>query len=383
MIYWDNAATTWPKPPIVRQAVGQALRQYGANPGRAGHCMAMDTAEEVFACRRAAAEFLGLGDPAGVIFTLNCTMALNTVIQGVVGNGGRVLVSDLEHNAVVRPIAALAGEGTRYDMASWSPQPEQTVEHFRRAIRPDTKLMVCTHVSNVFGCVFPLRQLSRLAHDHGVLFCVDAAQSAGVLPIDMKRDDIDYLCIAPHKGLYAPTGTGMLLCRERERVLPLIRGGTGSYSLHAEQPVDLPDRLESGTPNVCGICGIHAGLNYVRELGTERIYRHELACLQYVYERLNGHPAVRVYTPYPMYGKTAPVMSVNVADIPSEEVAAVLDAYGIAVRAGLHCAPWAHRRFGTLGQGTVRLAPSAHSTLAEAEEIVKVFLGIAEKSLRR
>lgn len=383
MIYWDNAATTWPKPPAVRQAVGQALQQYGANPGRAGHRMAMDTAEEVFTCRRTVADFFGLGDPAGVIFTLNCTMALNTVIQGVVGNGGRVLVSDLEHNAVVRPVVALNGVSPRYDVAAWSPSAEQTVEHFRRAIRPDTQLMVCTHASNVFGCIFPLRQLSRLAHDNGILFCVDAAQSAGVLSIDMERDGIDYLCIAPHKGLYAPTGTGILLCRERERVLPLVRGGTGSYSMRMEQPADLPDRLESGTPNVAGICGIRAGLQCVREVGQERIYRHELACLQYVYERLKGHPAVRLYTPYPMYGKTVPVLSLNVGDMPSEELAAFLDAHGIAVRAGLHCAPWAHRRFGTLEQGTVRLAPSAHSTMAEAEEIVKVFLGIAEKSLRR
>jgi selenocysteine lyase/cysteine desulfurase len=309
-------------------------------------------------------------------------MALNTVVHGIVGDAGRVVVSDLEHNAVVRPIAALAGERSRYDVAAWSPNPEQTVEHFHRAIRPDTKLMVCTHASNVFGCVFPLRQLSRLAHDHGLLFCVDAAQSAGVLSLDMERDGIDYLCVAPHKGLYAPMGTGMLLCREAEQILPLVRGGTGRFSLQADQPSDLPDRLESGTPNVAGLCGIRAGLDFVREKGADRIYRHELACLQYVYERLSGHPAIRFYTPYPQMGKSAPVLSLNVADIPSEEVAAMLDTCGIAVRAGLHCAPWAHRRFGTLQQGTVRLAPSVFSTIAEAEEITKVFLQIAEKSLR-
>ena len=382
MIYWDNAATTWPKPLSVRQAVGQALQQYGANPGRAGHRLAMDTAEMVFDCRRHVAEFFGLRNPSGVVFTLNCTMALNTVIQGVVGREGRVLVSDLEHNAVVRPVATLHGEEPRYDIAMWSPNVDQTIEHFRRAIRPDTKLLVCTHASNVFGCVFPLRQLSRLAHENGLLFCVDAAQSAGVLPIDMERDGIDYLCVAPHKGLYAPMGTGLLLCRETEKVQPLVRGGTGSLSLHTEQPSDLPDRLESGTPNTAGICGIRAGVDFVREKGIETIYGHEIACLQHIYERLSSHAAVRLYTPYPQRGKTAPTLSLNIGDLHSETVAEMLNGYGIAVRAGLHCAPWAHRRFGTLEQGTVRLAPSAFSTIGEAEEIAKVFLRIAEKSLR-
>jgi len=381
MIYWDNAATTWPKPIAVKQAVGQALERYGANPGRAGHRMAVKAAEEVFSCRQEVADFFGLYDPSRVVFTLNCTMALNTVIRGVAGETGRVLTSDLEHNAVVRPLTALSSEFPRYDVAAWSPDPCQTVEHFRRAIRPDTKLIVCTHASNVFGVSFPLRQLSTLAHEHGLLFCVDAAQSAGVLPLDMEADGIDYLCIAPHKGLYGPMGTGMLLCREPNGLPPLVRGGTGSYSLLSEQPPDLPDRLESGTPNTPGICGIRAGLQFVREKGRERIHRHEICCLQRVYERLAGHRAIRLYTPYPVPGKVAPVLSLNVVDIPSEETAALLDSRGIAVRAGLHCAPWAHRRFGTLEAGTVRLAPSAFSTLEEADEIAKVFLQIAEKTL--
>lgn len=383
MIYWDNAATTWPKPLLVRQAVGQAMQRYGANPGRAGHRMALSTAEMVYQCREEVADFFGLRDPQGVIFTQNCTTALNMVIQGIVGEEGRVLVSDLEHNAVMRPLAALDEKNPCYDVAAWSSSETQIVENFRRAIRPDTKLMICTHASNVFGSVFPIRELGRLAHEYGLLFCVDAAQTAGILPLDMEADHIDYLCIAPHKGLYAPMGTGLLLCREKERIRPLMRGGTGSYSLRMEQPAELPDRLESGTPNTSGINGIRAGLRFLRTKGRETVYQHEIRCLQYVYESLAVDSAVRFYTPYPTVGSTATVLSLNIGEIPSEQVAQQLDEHGIAVRAGLHCAPSAHRRFGTLQQGTVRLAPSAFSTLEEAKYITKVFSQITEKTLRR
>lgn len=381
MIYWDNAATTWPKPAAVRTAVGQALQMYGANPGRAGHRMAMITSEEIFRCRQELAEFFGLPDPAGVVFTLNCTASLNTVIRGLLDREGRALTSDLEHNAVRRPLAALSPRYPRYDVAAWSPDEEETVEHFRRAIRPDTRLLVCTHASNVFGVTLPIRRLSKLAHDHGLLFCVDAAQSAGVLPIHMEEDGIDYLCIAPHKGLYAPMGTGLLLCREPDKILPLVRGGTGSYSMRASQPDELPDRLESGTPNTPGICGIRAGLRFVRTKGRERIYHHELALLQRLYDRLAAQPGIRMYTPRPVAGRSAPVLSVNVVGLPSEQTASLLNEQGVAVRAGLHCAPLAHERFGTLPDGTVRLAPSAFSTEAEAEKICKLFLQFAQKTL--
>ena len=381
MIYWDNAATTWPKPAAVYQTMGQALRRYGANPGRAGHRMAMETAEQVFACRQDVAAFFGLSDPSGVVFTPNCTAALNMVIAGVLAGGGRAVCSDLEHNAVVRPLWALPGGDSRYDVAEWSSDADETVEHFRRAIRPDTKLLICTYASNVFGVRMPIRELGELAHEHGLLFCVDAAQSAGVLPIDMEADCIDYLCVAPHKGLYAPMGTGLLLCREPHGIPPLVRGGTGSYSLKPQQPSDLPDRLESGTPNTPGICALSRGLQFVRQQGIQRIHRHEIACLQRVYERLAGCGRIRFYTPYPTPERAVPVLSLNVEGLPSEEVARQLDSRGVAVRAGLHCAPWAHRRFGTLSTGTVRLSTSAFSTPEEAETVSKVFLQIAEKSL--
>lgn len=376
LIYWDNAATTWPKPPEVIRAVGQALRD-GANAGRAGHTMAMQTAERVYDCRQSVADFFGLSDPSGVVFVNNCTTAINMVVRGLLSDGGHVVTSDLEHNAVMRPLYAHGN----YSTAAWSADDDETVENFRRAIRVDTKLMFCTHCSNVFGVVFPIAKLAALAHRCGILFCVDAAQSGGVLPIDMEKDDIDYLCVAPHKGLYAPMGTGMLLCREKNWLEPLTRGGTGSYSLELNQPADLPDRLESGTLNYPGIMGISAGLRFVQGKGRDKIYRHELFCLQHVYSRLKRCEGISLYTPLPMLGRAGTVMSLNIQGLSSEELGSIMNRNGVALRTGWHCAGAAHRRFGTADTGTVRLAPSAFSTLAEAEKISELFLRIAEKSL--
>ena len=380
MIYWDNAATTYPKPSSVQKAVKWSMTAYGGNPGRGGHRLSMASAEQVYECREAVARFFGLQDPTGVVFMPNCTTALNTVIQGVMRDGGRVIVSDLEHNAVWRAVNALRGQ-PRVDVAAWSSDEEETVENFRRAIRSDTRLIVCTHASNVFGVTFPIRKLAALAHQYGALFCVDAAQTAGVLPIDMQADDIDYLCVAAHKGLYAPMGMGLLLCCERERVPSLIQGGTGSYSLLAQQPAELPERLESGTPNMLGISGLLAGLRFVEGQGRERIYKHELDLLSLVRQRLSGTQGITLYSNLPAFGKTAPVLSVTVDGVPPEDVARELDRHDVAVRAGLHCAPLAHRRFGTLPLGTVRLAPSVFSTREEAEIICKLFHQIAQKTL--
>ena len=380
MIYWDNAATTYPKPSSVQKAVKWGMTAYGGNPGRGGHRLSMASAEQVYECREAVAHFFGLQDPTGVVFMPNCTTALNTVIQGVMRDGGRVIVSDLEHNAVWRAVNALRGQ-PRVDVAAWSSDEEETVENFRRAIRSDTRLIVCTHAASVFGVTFPIRKLAALAHQYGALFCVDAAQTAGVLPIDMQADDIDYLCVAAHKGLYAPMGMGLLLCCERERVPSLIQGGTGSYSLLAQQPAELPERLESGTPNMLGISGLLAGLRFVEGQGRERIYKHELDLLSLVRQRLSGTQGITLYSNLPAFGKTAPVLSVTVDGVPPEDVARELDRHDVAVRAGLHCAPLAHRRFGTLPLGTVRLAPSVFSTREEAEIICKLFHQIAQKTL--
>ncbi len=380
MIYLDNAATTYPKPPCVRYAVAQALEKYGANPGRGGHRMAMETAEQLYACRECAARFFGLPDPTKVVFTANCTESLNVVLQGLLKSGDHVVVSDIEHNAVMRPLTRLREQGVEYSQAVVCEYDrKKTVENFRQAILPNTKLILCLHASNVFGTVLPIRELGKLAHRYGLLFVVDGAQSAGLLPIDMQKDEIDFLCLPSHKGLYGPMGTGMLLCNTEVSLSPLKTGGTGSQSLSMIQPEELPDRLESGTLNVPGICGLHAGLLWVMENGRENILRHERFVMQSLYDMLRNCPFMKLYTAPPSAEYTVPVISFNLVGKSSEEVAEDLAKEGVAVRAGLHCAPCAHRHQGTLQNGVVRVAPSAFTKRQDVENLYKILIKIARK----
>ena len=383
MIYLDNAATTYPKPPSVRQAVAEAFLRYGANPGRGGHAMAMASAAQVYACREALAEFFGLEDPSSVIFTANCTAALNYVIKGMLGHGGHAVISSCEHNAVIRPLTALAERGVTFTEAAVYPCDQvRTVESFRRAIRPDTRLIVCTHASNVGGWRLPIREIGALAHRFGLPFAVDAAQSAGILPIHMAAENIDFLCMPGHKALYGPMGTGVLLCRGETRLETVLEGGTGSMSLSPEQPSELPDRLESGTVNVPGICGLHAGLRFVRQHGREALAVKETACMRRLYDSVAGVRGIRLHTLRPDVDRTVPLVTLTVVGLPSEAVAAQLAAEGIAVRAGLHCSPSAHRMLATLPQGAVRFCPSVFTTTVDVDETAKNLCKIARKALQ-
>ncbi len=380
MIYLDNAATTYPKPPEVHRAVVDALRRYGANPGRSGHAMAMQTAEQVYVCRESVAEFFGLDDPAGVIFTANCTASLNLVIKGLLRGGGHVVTSCLEHNSVVRPLAALGAavsEVTVYPCEPW-----KTVEGFRAAVRPDTRLILCTHASNVCGLRLPIREIGAMAQRLHIPFAVDAAQSAGVLPIDMRRDHIDFLCMPGHKALYGPMGTGLLLCRGGIRLDTLVEGGTGSASLRAEQPEDLPDRLESGTLNLPGICGLHAGVEWVKRRGCDAIAEHETTLMRRLYDRISEVRGITVHSPRPALDSAVPLVTFTIEGQMSEDTAARLSEAGIASRAGLHCAPSAHRFMGTVNTGAVRLCPSAYTTGAAVDETAKILTQIARKALQ-
>ncbi len=371
MNYWDNAATTWPKPQPVLDAVNRALTRYGANPGRGGHAMGMAASQEIYRCRETAARFFHLDNPGAVVFTLNCTMALNMAIKGLLRTSGRVVVSDLEHNAVMRPLHALSPGRPIYDVAPVTlGDDDATVEAFRRCITPLTRAIVCTHASNVFGVRLPIRRLGALAREHGIAFVVDAAQTAGIVPIDMQADNIDFLCVAGHKGLYGPMGTGMLLCSERFAIPSFVEGGTGSQSLQLAQPDELPDRFESGTPNTAGICGLRAGMEWVEARGLAAVYRQELHHVQTMYDAFSGMPGVQMYTPRPQDDWCVPVLSMNIAGRASVDVGEALDRLGVAVRAGLHCAPSAHRKFGTLPAGTVRFAPSFFTTQPETMQAV-------------
>lgn len=376
MIYLDNAATTYPKPASVRNAVAYAFEKYGANPGRAGHSMAMAASEETYRCRSTAADFFHAPGPECVAFTLNCTHAVNYVLKGVLSPGDHAVTSCLEHNAVMRPLQALSGTGVEYTAARVVPgDDDATVEAFRQAVRSNTKLIVCTHASNVWGIRLPVERIARLGRELGIPTAVDCAQSAGVLPISME-DGPDFLCIAGHKGLYGPMGTGMLLARDGSKLSTVIEGGTGTSSAQLTQPLEMPERMESGTQNMPGISGLRAGMEFVKKRGTEEIFRHEMSLIRYLYGRLSDIGQVRLYTGEPDLLHFAPVLSFNVGEIPSEVIGRELSDQGVAVRAGLHCAPAAHSFMGTLEQGAVRVCPSAFSNMNEMKGFVSALVKI-------
>lgn len=366
MIYFDNAATTYPKPDCVRCAVENCLRCFGANPGRAGHRLAARADEHVFAAREAVALFFG-GKTERTVFTLNCTHAINFALKGVLQKGDHVIISSFEHNAVLRPLEAMKEAGTiTFDVARVEPQNErQTLENVRRLIRPETRLLFVTHVSNVFGTVLPVASLSALAQAHGLLFGLDAAQSAGVYAIDMETLGVDLLCLPGHKGLYGPMGTGALLLSDRVTPLSLIEGGTGSLSLQHKQPDFLPDALESGTLNLPGICGLGAGVSFVRRVGITAIRSHEEDLIRLLREDLSVIPGVETF------GNMAggALLSFRIAGQAAEETGRLLDRCGFAVRAGYHCAALAHETFGTADTGTVRVSPSVFSTKSQIKNL--------------
>ena len=368
MIYFDNAATTGKKPTEVIRAVDGALRELSANPGRSGHNASLKTADAVYSVREKTAEFFGASGAENVVFTLNCTHSINCVIKGVLKKGEHAVTSSLEHNSVMRP---LIKEEIPFDTAYVSLADDSlTLREFERKIRPNTRLVICTGASNVLGKTLPIAEIGALCRERGVLFAVDAAQIAGVMPINMRQMNIDYLCVAPHKGLYAPMGIGVLIC-EKPIENTIIEGGTGTNSAELVQPEGLPERLESGTVNVPEIMGLSAGIDYVKGVGIKKIYSHEMKLIRYLYKELSKNDRVQLYTREPKDGLYAPVLSFNVYGKTSAEVSQYLNGKGIAVRGGLHCAPSAHRQIGTLDIGAVRVSVAAFNTPAEITSLIK------------
>lgn len=370
MIYLDNAATTWPKPPQVVRAMACAQQKYGANPGRGGHDLSMKAGEMVYDVREKTANFFGCSSPERVAFTLNATMALNMALKGLLRPGDHVITSCVEHHAVSRPCAALQQQGVQWSAAMvWAGDDARTVREFERLLQPNTRLIVCNHASNVFGNVLPVAEIARMAARHGIPTVVDASQSAGHVPIDMERDGIAVLCAAGHKGLYGPQGTGVLINAADLPMRTLLEGGTGSLSAQMQQPDFWPDRMESGTVNVPGIVGLGEGIDFVRNLGENTITRHICALRCQLAEELKQISGVRVFD---LPGACTGVLSFQMENMDCEQVAQQLNEAGIAVRAGLHCAPMAHRWAGTLQQGTVRVSPGVYSTVQDVEALAKV-----------
>ena len=374
MIYLDSAATSFQKPETVGRAMETALREM-SSPGRGGYPAAMRAAQTLLDCRTELAELFHVPEPEQVIFTMNATHGLNLAIKSLVPYGGRAVISGYEHNAVTRPLAAL-GADIRVAAAPLF-EPDMAAAAFDKAITPDVDAVICTHVSNVFGAVQPVEQVAALCRERGVPLIVDASQSAGVLPLDMTALGAAFIAMPGHKGLYGPQGTGVLLCCGRAETAPLIEGGTGSVSIQQEMPDFLPDRLEAGTHNVPGIAGLLAGVRFVRERGLEQICLHERKLALRASEGLRSIPGVSVCARRDLFAQTG-VLSFVPEGQDAELVGNALAEAGVAVRAGMHCAPLAHRTAGTLDSGTVRLSFSAFNTPEEVDR----FLAVLPEALR-
>ncbi len=371
MIYLDNAATTYPKPPIVVNAVARAMRHLGANPGRSGHNMSIAAATEVYECRKSLAKFFNAPGPECVVFTLNCTHAINTVIKGLLKPGDHVVTSCLEHNSINRPLKALEDKGITVTEAKVSPgDNDATVNSFRNAINSKTALIACTHASNVWGVRLPIARICALAHEYNIPVLVDAAQSAGHIPIDIDEMKIDYLCLAGHKGLYGPMGVGVLITPHGDSLSTLVQGGTGTNSESYLQSDIMPEKFESGTPNVSGIAGLHAGIKFLKSTGLSKISTHEHNIIRYLYRQLKGLKKIELYMEAPTPEHFVPLLSFNISGMHSESVAAILNKHGIYVRAGLHCAPSAHKFCGTFEKGAVRVCPSAFTRMQDIDNLI-------------
>lgn len=361
MIYLDNAATTLIKPEAVGREMLRAMRSC-ASPGRGAHTPAMRAAETVFRCRQAAGELFNVPDPERVIFTMNATHALNIAIKSLAGRGTKVLISGYEHNSVTRTLHQI---GADVDVVS-SPvfDPAAALEGFRSKI-VGKELVICTHVSNAFGFILPVYEIAELCKEKKVPFIVDASQSAGVLDVDFEKLGAAFIAMPGHKGLFGPQGTGILLCGADGK--DLLCGGSGSDSILQTMPDYLPDRHEAGTHNVTGIAGLMAGIEYVRELGTDRILHHEQALLQKAAAVLRGCGGIELFCGKP--GTQSGVLSFRCPARDCEEIASGLSEQGICVRSGLHCAPLAHKTVGTLDTGTVRISFSPFVSERDIEKL--------------
>lgn len=363
MIYLDSAATTLQKPSCVSLAIMKAVNTL-ASPGRGGYSAAARAAQTAYVCREAACDLFGVNDPEQVVFTCNATHALNIAIKSLVKPGDTVLISGYEHNAVTRPLHSIPSVHVKVAEAPLF-APEVMVEQFEIMLTQEVSVVICTHVSNVFGYILPIEQIARLCRERGVKLIVDASQSAGCIPINMEQWGASFIAMPGHKGLYGPQGTGLLLCADQS--VPLIEGGTGSESHNQSMPEFLPDRLEAGTHNMPGIAGLLEGLRFLRREGVRRIGTHERELISRIAQGLEEIRGIHVYAQCPGGQCQSGVLSLRVDGVDCEDVGRWLSKRGFAVRCGLHCAPLAHKSAGTLETGTVRVSVSAFNTMREVQ----------------
>lgn len=372
MIYFDNAATTYPKPSSVLASAVLAMKKYSFNSGRGGYKESIKAGEMIYSVREKVASMFGF-EPQNVAFTKNCTEALNMAIKGSVKSGDHIIISSLEHNSVSRVAEKLFDDGiVDYDIAKYSYNDDETVANFENLIKLNTTLVVCMHSSNAFGVTFPVAKIGKMCKLHGIRFVVDGAQGAGVADINAKRDNIDILCAPGHKCLLGAMGTGFIAVRDGLELLTVEEGGTGSNSMSLKQPDFLPDRLEAGTLNNSGIISLGKGIDYINSYGIDAIYSHEFSLMQHTYKALENINDVVLYTPFPEQGKTMPIISFNFGDYSSEKTAAILAKNDICTRAGFHCTPLAHKHFGTTDRGTVRISFGMFNTYRDCDALINL-----------
>lgn len=376
MIYLDNAATSYQKPEAVYQAVQEAMHHMG-NSGRGAHGASLDASRQIYSARELLAELFHAGDPSRVAFTANSTESLNMAVFGLFGPGDHIITTMLEHNSVLRPLYLLEEAGLELTILPADQNGCICYEDIEKVIRPNTKGIICTHASNLTGNMVDIGWIGRFCRKIGLLFVVDASQTAGVFDINMEEMGIDVLCFTGHKGLLGPQGTGGICVRQGVAVRPLIVGGSGVHSYSKAHPEDMPTALEAGTLNGHGIAGLYAALRYIQETGMEQIRERELSLMRQFYDGVRTIPGVTIYGDFT--GQRAPIVSLNIRDYDSGEVADELAYhYEIYTRAGAHCAPLMHRALGTESTGAVRFSMSHFNTEAEIDEAVRAVHEIAE-----
>lgn len=379
MIYLDNGATSFPKPRAVREEIARCISFYAANAGRGSHKLSVMASEKIWETRELLAKLFHIAAPDRIAFTQNCTEALNIGLKGILKSGDDLIISDMEHNSVYRPSVALERRGVKTLMARADGEGRIFPEAVLRQISPRTRMICLQHASNVGGGINPIREIGQLARSRGILFMVDAAQTAGTVPIDVEADCIDLLAFPGHKGLLGPQGTGGLYVREGIEVRPMREGGTGSASESPEMPDFLPDGLEGGTVNLPGIAGLSGGLRFVLGKGVAKIGRHERQLCARLLHGISNIPGLRILGPSDIENRVG-VVSVSASGRDSAQIAGILDKkYGIAVRSGLHCAPLAAERFDVLQEGSVRFSPGVFNTPQEMDYAARALREILTK----
>lgn len=380
MIYFDNAATSLQKPEAVIEAVAEAMKSLG-NASRGAHSAALGSNRMVYETRELLAELFHIDDPSRIAFTMNATESLNIAIAGIFRPEDHVITTVMEHNSVLRPLYRMEESGTELSFLQADKKGSISYEELENAIRSNTRAVICTHASNLTGNVLDLEKIGEICKKHRLLFLVDASQTAGIIPIDVQKMKISVLCFTGHKGLLGPQGTGGIYVAPEINIRPLVVGGSGVQSYLKTQPDEMPARLEAGTLNAHGIAGLHAAVSYIIEKGVEQIYQEEHEKTDYFYRMIRSIPDIHIYGD-PEAELHAPIIALNIGDYDSAQVAdELMETYGIATRAGAHCAPLMHQALGTQKQGVVRFSFSQFNTRKELDAGIQALRELAEENL--